>query len=1122
MTALIVAFWAPAHAQQYFYLDPTFNADGYAIPSYPGNDRGNDLVLQPDGKILTVGAGSTGCIVSRFLTNGSPDVSFGNGGLVTFQFGTGNNTLNGVALQSDGKIVVAGGFSTKIGVARLLTNGALDPTFGTAGKVIANVDNNTPATAVAIDGNGKIVVASQTRVAGSNDDRTVVFRFLANGTLDSSFSNDGIAEVNILPANTFFVETANALLIDQTSGNILVGGWAYDTTNIGFMLYRLLGNGSLDASFGTAGIVRSFGNEIFDLVQQPDGKIIAAGYTGDNLLENDIVLTRYLPDGDLDATFGTDGIVITDHGFVEANGVALQPDGKIIVAGFYYQCTLIFFCDYHFIIGRYNPDGSIDNTFRPTGFFSNSIGLDEELHKVLVQPNGDILAVGYYENSLEEDDLVLLRLTDSLPPTANFYADFAYGCYPLSVHFNESAAGNPGTWQWSFPGGTPATSSERNPIIVYYEPGTYSATLTVSNSLGTSTYTATDIVTVTAAPAADFTYTTNGNDVAFMNTTAGATAASWDFGDGNTSTVYSPNHSYLESGVYIVTLTASNSCGSTTITDTVTVGGSAVTGIRYVNHAATGANNGSSWADAFNNLQDAIDAAPPGYQIWVAKGVYRPTQQFSGDTSDRYKTFYISKNIALYGGFDGIETQLSQRNHEDNPTVLSGDLENNDLDPDGNGITEQTNQIVGSNAYHVLWIENVDQTMRLDGFVITAGRASGNIFDESYDGAGIYLNGTDAQDITSPAFANCTFTGNYADYYGGAVCVNAEYYGGASPTFFNCTFRQNRAASGAGVCLYMSPNECIANPTFLQCSFLQNSADNGAAVDISGLSSGNTIANPSFINCLFNENQAGFGGAVRSSGGNPRWVNCVFSKNGGTFGGVVYNEGGSPTWTNCSFSKNDANWGGVIRNNGDSLTLNNCIIWGNTGNLENNINNINGNAVIRLHHTLLEEVSCPTGFTCNNGVLFNQNPLFVNANNNNLRLQSASPAINHGDNTVVPTDVTADLDGNNRIFGPMVDMGAYEFGATVGLDNLSELPDIRLFPNPASGSFVVEMQGDMAEEVIFFLITPGGQELRREIVKSNTGTLAQRFETVDLPGGLYLVRIQSGSLVVFRKVVLEH
>ena len=169
-------------------------------------------MLQPDGKILTAGIGSTGGIVSRFLPNGSPDVSFGNGGLVSFQFGTGSNTLNAIALQADGKIVVAGGFSTKIGVARLLPNGALDPTFGTAGKAVANIDNNSAATAVVIDANGKIIVTAQSKVSGSTDTRTAVFRFLPNGVLDPSFSNDGIAVVNILPDTTFYLETANAVL----------------------------------------------------------------------------------------------------------------------------------------------------------------------------------------------------------------------------------------------------------------------------------------------------------------------------------------------------------------------------------------------------------------------------------------------------------------------------------------------------------------------------------------------------------------------------------------------------------------------------------------------------------------------------------------------------------------------------------------------------------------------------------------------------------------------------------------------------------------------------------------------------------------------------------------------
>lgn len=1125
IAALFTALWLPLAAQPYFYLDPAFNNDGYVIPSYPGNDRGYDLVLQPDGKIITVGFKGTDCLVARFLPNGSPDVSFGSGGTATFQFGALSSILRAVALQADGKIVVAGGLYSKIGVARLLPNGALDATFGTGGKIIAGANTGYNTAALAIAPGGKIVVASQTIASG--DYMTTVFRFLPNGAPDTTFSGDGMAEINLLPDLPNYYENALAVLIDHTSGKIIVGGAANDSTQTSSALYRLLDDGTLDPAFGNAGLVRATGNTIFDLVQQPDGKIVAAGYTGDNLLDNDIVVLRFLPGGAPDPAFGANGVVVTDYGFVEAEGVALQPDGKIVVAGYLWSCFLLI-CDFKFIVGRYNPDGTVDKTFTPTGFFTSDIGDDEELHKVAIQPDGDIVAVGYYENADDEDDLVLLRLTDYLPPAANFDADKLSGCRPLTVKFKDASTGNPETWQWSFPGGTPSSSTEKNPTVVYQQSGKYSVTLSVGNTLGSSTYTSTDYIVVTTAPTASFTAGANGLEVAFTNLSSGATSAKWNFGDGATSTLISPTHAYAAAGTYDVTLIATNSCGSDTVAQEVTVSDVASVGITFVNHAATGANDGSSWADAYVRLQDAIDAAPPGYQIWVAKGVYTPTRKFTGDTTDRYKTFYLSKNVGIYGGFNATETEFSQRDFQNNPTILSGDLDRNDLDPDGNGIVENVTQIKGSNAYHVLWIENVDSTMRLDGFTVTAGYADGSLFNDSDKGGGMYLNGKGLQGKTGPFIGNCRFTGNFADVAGSAVCNIAQFDGHANPVFSSCTFQYNNCQSGAAVANESRTGTAVANPVIVNCVFLNNS---GGAVKNTQLLT-NTTANISFTNCRFDGNVAGFGGVAYNSNGDIEWTNCSFSNNEASFGGAVYSSGGNLAWTNCSFSRNNAAFGRVVRcSAGDSLRLNNCIIWGNTGSVGADIDDNNGAAFVQLSHTLLESSACPPGFVCGAGMIFNQNPLFADAANGNLRLKTGSPAIDKGNNGAIPAGVATDLDGNVRIFNAtglplaMVDMGPYEFGSspTVSTEALaSPVGRVRLFPNPTAGIFTIEMEGAAAGDVELAVFDPSGRQIRRETAAFSSGVLNRVFDLSDLPPAFYMLRIQTGGQrPLFAKVLIQ-
>lgn len=156
-------------------------------------------------------------------------------------------------------------------------------------------------------------------------------------------------------------------------------------------------------------------------------------------------------------------------------------------------------------------------------------------------------------------------------PSASFDAAVTSGCAPLSVQFNNQSSANAVSFAWSFPGGTPSSSTAENPTVVYNTPGTYTVTLVVSNPAGQSTATETSFITVNGAPTAAFTGTQAGTTVSFNNTTANATSYTWDFGDGGTSNEANPTHTYATDGVYDVTLTATNACGSTTINGQYTI-----------------------------------------------------------------------------------------------------------------------------------------------------------------------------------------------------------------------------------------------------------------------------------------------------------------------------------------------------------------------------------------------------------------------------------------------------------------------------------------------------------------------------------------------------------------------
>ena len=157
------------------------------------------------------------------------------------------------------------------------------------------------------------------------------------------------------------------------------------------------------------------------------------------------------------------------------------------------------------------------------------------------------------------------------PPTAGFTATPTSGCEPLSVQFSDASSNNVADWDWSFPGGTPSTSTEQNPVVVYDAPGQYDVTLTVTNVVGTDQFVQSGFITVDPLPTAGFSSGINGNTVTFTNQSADGTTYSWDFGDGNSSTDPNPTHTYATDGAYTVTLTASNNCGDDIITQTVDI-----------------------------------------------------------------------------------------------------------------------------------------------------------------------------------------------------------------------------------------------------------------------------------------------------------------------------------------------------------------------------------------------------------------------------------------------------------------------------------------------------------------------------------------------------------------------
>jgi uncharacterized delta-60 repeat protein len=336
-------------------LDETFDGDGACFIAAP---EPTDVAVQSDGKIVVVGEYQGDFALARFDTGCTPDPTFSDDGFQRVDFAGGDDGGRAVALQSDGKIVVVGSGGADTGVnydfvvARFDTAGILDGSFSGDGWRRTNFGVNDHANAVAVQADGKIVVAGRTDGRTFESADFALARFTTEGTLDPTFSGDGRLRTNI---GSFDVAFDLAL---QTDGRIVAGG-ATSSGWVDFALARYTSTGALDTTFSDDGKRRtdfSDGNdEAHGLAIQANGRIILAGSANPpGETDADVfALARYRPSGKLDLTFSGDGKVRTRFGknpLDYGRDVALQADGRIVVAG---DVTRSEVSGYDFGLARY-------------------------------------------------------------------------------------------------------------------------------------------------------------------------------------------------------------------------------------------------------------------------------------------------------------------------------------------------------------------------------------------------------------------------------------------------------------------------------------------------------------------------------------------------------------------------------------------------------------------------------------------------------------------------------------------------------------------------------------------------------------------------------------------------
>jgi uncharacterized delta-60 repeat protein len=390
-------------------LDPGFGEGGKVTTDFPlGSDGITDVAIQRNGKIVAVGfAGSDSAVtgdfaIARYTRDGSLDPTFGNGGVVTTDFFANRDEASAVALQRDGKLVVAGtarGGDTgpDFAVARYNRDGTLDATFGVGGIVTTDLSGGfDQATGVALQATGKIVVAGETRGAGTAGLDFALVRYDRDGSLDAGFGEGGVVTTDFAGGD----DSAHAVAL-RPDGRIVAAGV---TTGVGprsdFALACYRRDGRPCHAFGQGGrVTTDFGGSdastdvAHALAVLPNGRILVAGTAHNAATGMDFALAGYRSDGRLDRRFGAAGRVTTDFfGNLDVGrALALDSRGRILVGGSAFTAA----GRDDFAVARYRSDGRLDERFGDGGkvttdFFGGSDGA----RAVAVQRKRGIVAGG--------------------------------------------------------------------------------------------------------------------------------------------------------------------------------------------------------------------------------------------------------------------------------------------------------------------------------------------------------------------------------------------------------------------------------------------------------------------------------------------------------------------------------------------------------------------------------------------------------------------------------------------------------------------------------------------------------------------------------------------------------
>lgn len=411
-------------------FDSSFGGAGFVTTATERQfSQGFAVATQPDGKIVVAGRHSVFSsnpadegLVIRYNANGSLDTSFGGNGKATIGLTGLRVSFSSVALQPDGKIVAVGDAyaipNSSMFIARFTATGQLDTTFNAIGfmKLSLSPYHGDSASAVKIQPDGKIVVGgcSYTLSISNYNYDLVVLRLHEDGQFDTSFNGSGYSMAHVTEGQ----DNSESMTL-QDDGKIILVGSGRSGSDTDFIAVRFNTDGSLDQTFNGTGFVVTpvgTGDDMGrGVAVQPDGKIVVTGDAMDSVSR--MALVRYNADGSLDTSFTGTGKLISPIGLTASGwSVVAQADGKVVVVGERKEGT-----KYDLLISRYNSDGSADLSFNGTGYAAPQIQNGSHAYGLTLQRDGRILVTGYADRhvggNLYQDVLVARYLATS-PPTA--------------------------------------------------------------------------------------------------------------------------------------------------------------------------------------------------------------------------------------------------------------------------------------------------------------------------------------------------------------------------------------------------------------------------------------------------------------------------------------------------------------------------------------------------------------------------------------------------------------------------------------------------------------------------------------------------------------------------------